>query len=217
MAAPSEIDMILIDRIRSGDQAAWSDLIARYEGRLLAFTESRLSNRSAAEDIVQDAFIGFLNSLPNFDGARPVESYLFSICAYKLTDHLRREGRRPTIPLSGSGRSASSSNEWQLPASGMRGASSIARSGERRGMEEQAIEQALAQQVDKWKDKSDYAKLKCIELIFVVGLPNKDVADQLGLTEQQVANYKSDFLIRTKTLVGRQNLNTEIFPELSTD
>ena len=46
------------------------------------------------------AFLGFLNSLPNYDGRRPLESYLFSICAYKLTDHLRREGRRPAVPLS---------------------------------------------------------------------------------------------------------------------
>ena len=72
---------------------AWSDLISRYEGRLLAFVESRLGRRGASEDIVQEAFIGFLNSLPNYDGRRSLEGYLFSICAYKLTDHLRREGR----------------------------------------------------------------------------------------------------------------------------
>lgn len=42
-------------------------LTARYEGRLLAFVESRIRNRSTSEDIVQEAFIGFLNSLPNYD------------------------------------------------------------------------------------------------------------------------------------------------------
>ena len=91
MKKPSKIDQELIQRIRQGDSDAWNDLIKRYEGRLLAFVDSRLSNRSASEDIVQEAFIGFLNSLPNYDGRRPLESYLFSICAYKLTDHLRRE------------------------------------------------------------------------------------------------------------------------------
>ena len=68
MKRPSEIDQLLISRIRSGDSDAWNDLIARYEGRLLAFVDSRLSNRSASEDIVQEAFVGFLNSLPNYDG-----------------------------------------------------------------------------------------------------------------------------------------------------
>ena len=123
MPQNSEAEQLLIDRIRSGDSGAWGDLIARYEGRLLAFVESRLSARSAAEDIVQESFIGFLNSLPNYDGRRSLESYLFSICAHKLTDHLRREGRRPAIPLT----SSRDSGEWQLPGSA-REASSIARS-----------------------------------------------------------------------------------------
>ena len=85
-----DADSLLIERIRRGESDAWNDLIDRYEGRLLAFVESRLGRRGPSEDIVQESFLGFLNSLPNYDGRRPLESYLFSICAYKLTDHLRR-------------------------------------------------------------------------------------------------------------------------------
>ena len=77
MKKNSAIDQALVKRIRDGDAEAWNDLIKRYEGRLLAFVNSRLSNRSASDDIVQEAFIGFLNSLPNFDGRRSLESYLF--------------------------------------------------------------------------------------------------------------------------------------------
>ncbi len=212
MEQTNEIDALLVDRIRQGDSQAWEDLIARYEGRLLAFVDSRIGNRAAAEDIVQEAFIGFLNSLPNYDGQRPLESYLFSICAYKLTDHLRREGRRPTIPLSSSG-GDNSGGQWQV-AGRARPASSIARSGERRDLEEQAIVDALQEQVAKWCDKGDWLKLKCIELLFVCGLSNKEVATQLEITEQQVANYKFDFLARSKALVGRQKLDPEVFPEL---
>ena len=95
----SEVDALLIGRVREGNAEAWTELIARYEGRLLAYVEGRTRNRAAAEDLVQETFIGFLTSLPNFDGRRPLEGYLFSIAAHKLTDHLRREGRRPTLPL----------------------------------------------------------------------------------------------------------------------
>src|SRR3954467_832511 len=101
-------DELLIARIRSGEQDAWSELIARFEGRLLAFVEGRLGRRSAGEDVVQETFLGFLTSLPNFEDSRPLESYLFSIAAHKLTDHLRREGRRPTLPLS----AGSSGSAW---------------------------------------------------------------------------------------------------------
>ena len=45
MTGPTEADALLIDRIRGGEAAAWSDLIARYEGRLLAFVESRIGQR----------------------------------------------------------------------------------------------------------------------------------------------------------------------------
>lgn len=213
MKRSNEIDRILIARIRSGDSDAWTDLIARYEGRLLSFVDSRLSNRSASEDIVQEAFVGFLNSLPNYDGRRALESYLFSICAYKLTDHLRREGRRPAIPLSSG---SDSSGQWQLPGSA-RPASSIARSVERKRIEEDAITEAIASQVDKWKAKGDWEKLKCIELLVVRGYPNKKAAEILKMTEQQVANFKFDFLSRLRTLIKRQGLSQEVFPELYQD
>jgi RNA polymerase sigma-70 factor (ECF subfamily) len=216
MSEASDADQLLIERISQGDSQAWEDLIARYEGRLLAFVESRIRNRSSSEDIVQETFIGFLNSLPNYDRRRPLEGYLFSICAYKLTDVLRREGRRPAIAISQTA-ADSSSSPWQIVSSSARGASSIARSGERRQIEEQAIIASLRNQIQKWQERGDWTKLMCIELLFVVGLGNKEAAETLHITEQQVANYKFDFLARTKSLVGRQNLNSEIFPELSDD
>ncbi len=214
MSEASDADQLLIERISLGDSQAWEDLIARYEGRLLAFVESRIRNRSTSEDIVQETFIGFLNSLPNYDRRRPLEGYLFSICAYKLTDVLRREGRRPAIAISQTA-ADSSSSPWQIVASSARGASTIARSGERRQIEEQAIIESLRNQIQKWQERGDWTKLMCIELLFVVGLGNKEAAEALDLTEQQVANFKFDFLARTKSLIGRQNLDSEIFPELS--
>ena len=213
MTALSDADSLLVDRIRRGESDAWNDLIERYEGRLLAFVESRLGRRGPSEDIVQEAFVGFLNSLPNYDGRRPLESYLFSICAYKLTDHLRREGRRPAVPLSNS---ADSSGEWQVSDSA-RQASSIARSGERQRLEEKAVQDALEEQILRWQDKGDWPKLMCAELLFVRGWANKDVAIELGITEQQVANYKFDFIARLRTLVKRQDLCAEVFPELYED
>jgi RNA polymerase sigma-70 factor (ECF subfamily) len=216
MSQASEVDQLLVEHISLGKPAAWEELIARYEGRLLAFVESRLRDRSVSEDIVQETFVGFLNSLPNYDRSRPLEGYLFSICAYKLTDHLRKEGRRPTISLT-QNTSDNSSYPWQIASKQERGASSIVRSGERRHLEEQAICEALQEQIQKWQQRGDWTKLKCIELLYVVGFSNKEAAVKLGITEQQVANFKFDFLARTKALVGRQNLDNEIFPELSGD
>ncbi|MCC9607037.1 sigma-70 family RNA polymerase sigma factor [Blastopirellula sp. JC732] len=211
MSEVSETDVLLIDRIRTGDADAWTDLIGRYEGRLLAFAESRLRRRAPSEDVVQETFIGFLNSLPNYDGKRSLESYLFAICAYKLTDHLRREGRRPTLPIHSSGEG--SSDNWELPGP-QRAASSIVRSGERRDLEEAALVEAIQGQIEHWRSRGDWVKIQCLELLLVRGYANKDVADLLGLTEQNVANYKFDFLAKLRAAVRKQGLNEEIFPEL---
>lgn len=207
---PIEADLLLIERIRAGESRAWEQLISRYEGRLLAFVESRIGQRGPSEDIVQEAFIGFLNSLPNFDGKRSLESYLFTICAHKLTDHLRREGRRPAVPLS---TGDETSGDWQ-PAGRGRAASSIARSGERRGIEEKALAEALREQVARWRERGDWLKLQTIELLIVRGWANKEVAALLEISEQQVANFKFDFLARLRTIIKKQELSEEIFPEL---
>ena len=206
-----EADRYLIDRIRAGDSEAWQNLIDRYEGRLMAFTNSRIRNRASSEDIVQEAVVGFLVSLPNYDGGRPLESYLFSICAYKLTDHLRREGRRPSIQMHGR-----SSTAGQIEPAGVdRVASSIARSVERKVIEEQAVRDAIAEQIERWKKSGSWVKLQVIELLFVLGRSNKDVAEQLEISEQQVANYKSDFQIRLRAIVQRMELDESVFPELA--
>lgn len=210
MSSPSLADTLVIDRIRSGDRDAWNELIARFEGRLLAFVERRSRNREAAEDVVQETFIGFLTSLPNYDSRRPLESYLFSIAAHKLTDHLRREGRRPTLPLVPGGTTPSS---WE-PAGSARPASSILRSGERRHFEETALVSAIREQLDHWRTRGDWPKFHCIELLIVRGWGNKEVATQLGLSEQTVANFKFEFLARLRKAVRHQQLPSEVFPEL---
>src|ERR1700722_4400320 len=95
----SESDRLLIQQIRQGDPRAWESLISRYEGRLLAFVQRRLRDRAASEDVLQDTFVGFLNTLPYFDDRRELQTYLFTIASYKLTDHLRRSGRHPLKSL----------------------------------------------------------------------------------------------------------------------
>jgi RNA polymerase sigma-70 factor (ECF subfamily) len=211
MSSSTQFDRLIVERITRGEEAAWQDLIDRFEGRLTAFVESRIGNRAASEDVVQETFVGFLNSLPNYDGSRPLESYLFSIAAHKLTDYLRREGRRPTVPL---GYSQSSTGGGTV-AGRARVASSIYRSRERRHLEEDALVEAVREQIERWRQRGDWEKLKCAELLFVRGLANKEVAGVLSISEQTVANHKFDFLAKLRTSVRRQGLSQDVFPELN--
>src|SRR5215510_15779631 len=130
----SEGDRLLIQQIRDGDPRAWENLIARYEGRLLAFVERRLHDRATSEDVVQETFIGFLNSLPHFDDRRELQTYLFTIASHKLTDHLRRSGRHPLQHVSdGPG------DVLHQKLDEHKAASSQARSRERKTIESEAV------------------------------------------------------------------------------
>ncbi len=95
---------------------------------------------------MQETFIGFLTSLPHYDEKRDMEAYLFSIAAHKLTDHLRKQGRRP-IDQFGSDDHGRPLDE--VPGGG-RPASSIARSDERRKAEERLLTERLGQLVREW-------------------------------------------------------------------
>ncbi|MEQ8210004.1 MAG: sigma-70 family RNA polymerase sigma factor [Lacipirellulaceae bacterium] len=209
--SPANPDALLVEAIRAGKPDAWTRLIGQYEGRLLAFVESRLRRRAASEDVVQDTFIGFLTSLPNYDVRRPLESWLFTIAAHKLTDYLRREGRRPAVPFSSAD---GSSGNWE-PEGRARHASSIARSAERRRLEDEVLADGIEAQLNKWREQGDWEKVKCMEMLFVVGRGNKEVAEALSLSEQQVANFKYDFLERLRKFIRTERLNLDVFPELA--
>ena len=197
--AVTETDTLLVRHVRAGNADAWRQLIERFEGRLLAFVDSRLRDRAASEDVVQETFIGFLTSLPHYDEKRDMEAYLFSIAAHKLTDHLRKQGRRP-IDQFGSDDHGRPLDE--VPGGG-RAASSIARSGEQRKAEERHLSEAMGQLVREWLARADYNRLRCMELLIVKGWANKDVAEHLDITEQAVASYKFQTIAQAKEMARR--------------
>jgi RNA polymerase sigma-70 factor (ECF subfamily) len=205
----SDAETLLIRQVRSGDTRAWRQLIERYEGRLIAFVDSRLRDRAASEDVVQETFVGFLTSLPHYDEKRDMEAYLFSIAAHKLTDHLRKQGRRP-IDQFGSDDHGRPLDE--VPGGG-RAASSIARSDERRDAEVRMLTEAMGTLVREWLAKGDFDRLRCLELLIVKGWANKDVAKYLNMTEQAVASYKFQTIGRLKEMARRSGLNLEHFGE----
>src|SRR5690606_13051358 len=135
-------------------------------------------------DIVQETFVGFVTSLPNYDDRRELQTYLFTIASYKLTDYLRRTGRHPLQSIT----EARELVERQLdPHSAI---SSQVRRDERKEIESSAIVRCLGQLIEGWMQKGDHVRVKVLELLWVKGWSNRDVAAFLGISEQQVANYR---------------------------
>lgn len=179
----------LVAAVRAGDAAAWRELIEQFEGRLQAFAFSRLGDRSLAEDVVQETLLGFLTSLPHYDAQRTrLESFLFQIAAYKITDHLRKLGRRPALSTLGD----------SSLAGGGRAASSLFRSREQTDLQQAQLLGQLRTILADWKSSQQWERLKVCELLFVRGWRNQQVAETLQISEQQVANHKHAFTSRLK-------------------
>lgn len=202
----AEDDSSLLLGVRRGDSAAWEQLIARYEGRLLAFAQSRLRDPVAAEDVVQEAFLGFLTALPHYNDSTPLESFLFAITAHKLTDALRKKGQRPIISLAAQGESKTGIE----PPARDRKASSMARSRDQKSAEQQVIIDCLRRLIQSWYSRGEFERLECVELLLVLGWSNKDVAQRMGLSEQTVANHKSFALGKLKEAAQHRGLDGNV-------
>ena len=207
----SESDRQLVSRIREGESDAWQECIDLYEGRLIAFARSRMSDQSLAEDVVQETFMGFLKALPNYDEDTPLESWLFAIAAHKLIDAMRRLGRRPTIPLM---LPQTSGGFVSSPADGGRGASSLLRSREQSGAEATVVSDCLRNLIRDFKTTGSWERLQCVELIFVLGWANKDVARRMNLTEQAVANHKFYVVSKLKEAAKKSRIRNFSLSEL---
>ena len=75
--------------------------------------------------------------------------------------------------------------------------------------EERLLTEAMGQLVREWLAKSDFDRLRCLELLIVKGWANKDVAKYLNLTEQAVASYKFQTIGRLKEMARRSGLSLE--------
>jgi RNA polymerase sigma-70 factor (ECF subfamily) len=205
----TESDRLLVGRIRKNDADAWQHLIDRYEGRLFAFVHRRIKDLAACEDIVQETFVGFFTSLPNYDERRELQTYLFTIASHKITDYLRRTGRHPLQQASDGPGDVLNQRPDDQPA-----ASSVARGHERQELECEAVARSLAQLLDGWRVQGDYGRIKVMELLLVKGWANKEVAAFLGISEQQVANIRFAAVKKIGEHVKDAGLSADVFPEL---
>jgi len=178
-------DEFLVAGIRGGDASAWRTLIERYSGRLLAFARARTPGRTDAEDLVQETFIGFLNSITHYDPQRSLETYLFTILRYKLYDLLRQRKAHVTTEA------ADASDWWErvLPVD-TETPSGIALAAEARTAQEQLLADLLRRLIHELRDRAAFTDLQVIELVFYAGMRNLDVGELLEMDQKAVAGVK---------------------------
>ncbi len=111
----------LIDALRRHDEAAFVQLVERYQGPLLRLALVYAGSRAVAEDVVQDTWLGVLQGIHKFEGRSSFKTWLFRILVNRARTRAEREGR--TLPFSALGDATIESGESAVPAHRFLGAS----------------------------------------------------------------------------------------------
>lgn len=92
-------DEALAEEARSGSLAAFTELLGRYESRLLRFLAQRLGSVSDAEDAFQEACLKAWRNMRLYDRRRRFSTWLFTLASHVAIDMLRRRGSIRPEPL----------------------------------------------------------------------------------------------------------------------
>jgi len=90
-----DADTYLIERARSGDTDALTELYRRHERRVYNLALRTLGNPWDAADVSQEAFIKAFRNLDSFKGEARFTTWLHRIVVNAAYDHLRRQRPEP--------------------------------------------------------------------------------------------------------------------------
>jgi len=93
-------DPAVVIEARKGSEAAYRELLARYERPVFSLIFRMVRDRETAEDLSQETFVKVLNNLDRYSPEFKFSSWLFKIANNLTIDHLRRR-RVDTISIEG--------------------------------------------------------------------------------------------------------------------
>lgn len=90
-------DRVLVQAVRSGDEAAFRALYRRHSPRVYGFASRMLASEDDAEELVEDVFIAVWRRVASYDARRgEVIAWIFAMARSRVIDRLRRRARHPT-------------------------------------------------------------------------------------------------------------------------
>jgi RNA polymerase sigma-70 factor, ECF subfamily len=90
-------DAGLLQRLRDGDEAAFTALVDKYGPSLLRVARMYVSSQAVAEEVVADTWLAVVTGLERFEGRSSLKTWLFRILTNKAKTRGQREAR--TLPF----------------------------------------------------------------------------------------------------------------------
>jgi RNA polymerase sigma-70 factor (ECF subfamily) len=172
-------DADVVRLAQQGREAAFRELIRRYERPVFSLILRMVRDRETTEDLSQDTFIKVLNHIDRYSPEFKFSSWLFKIANNVAIDHLRRR-RLETVSMDGSPHASSQS---EIDAS----------SFDVEAVQESALEEIEAKELGSAIERA-IGRLRpeyraCILLRHVEGRSYEEIATTLDLPLGTVKTY----------------------------
>ncbi|MFI5168067.1 MAG: sigma-70 family RNA polymerase sigma factor [Thermoanaerobaculales bacterium] len=90
-------DARVVQAFLDGDARAFTDLVVRYQSRLLNFVYRTIGDRERAEDLVQEVFVRVYRHLARFDQGKKFSTWIYTIASNLAKNELRNRSRNPLV------------------------------------------------------------------------------------------------------------------------
>jgi RNA polymerase sigma-70 factor, ECF subfamily len=88
----------VIAALRAGDELAFATLVDRYTPSMLRVARMYVATKEAAEDVVQETWLGVIRGIETFEGRSTLKTWMFRILVNRAQTRGERESR--TTPFS---------------------------------------------------------------------------------------------------------------------
>jgi len=92
--AEQPADAWLVRRLRAGDAAAFEEIVQAWSPTMLRVARAHVATDTAAEDVVQETWLGLIRGLAGFEGRSTLRTWAFGILTNRAKTHGQRERRQ---------------------------------------------------------------------------------------------------------------------------
>ena len=85
-----DLDLVAVERVVAGDNAAFEDIVRRWQGPLINMAWRYTRDRGRAEELAQEVFLRAWRNLPSWRGDAKFSSWLFALAANLFRTELKR-------------------------------------------------------------------------------------------------------------------------------
>ena len=180
-------DAALVDRLRSGDEAAFATLVRMYQPNLLRVAQTVVGNRAVAEEVVQDTWLAVVRGVDRFEGRSTFKTWLFHILLNRARTSAGREHRTTSVPDGVVDDRFDGNGAWTSPP--------VPWSDQ---VDDRIVADGLAARVQEILPTLPAAQRQVVVLRDVEGMTSSEVATVLGVTDgnQRVLLHRARAHIR---------------------